>query len=832
MKILLPLFFLMSTFLVAAQQKPVLGTDFFSYTREMDAYYATRDKGKGSGYKQYRRWEHHMACKVGAAGVIKNFDIIDQAAYKDVIKGQPSISTRQTHGYWQDLGPHDYVDPAPNSSAALGRINCLAFHPTDSNTLYAGGAVGGLWKTENHGDTWECITNNFTSIGISDIAVDPVHPDTIYILTGDGDGANCFSVGVLKTTNGGLTWVKTGFSYLTEELRWGFCLRMHPVWHDILYVGMQNAPGSNPTLLVTYNGGETWETRLSDIPIYDIEFKPNDLYTVYAASQNTIYRSSNNGISFNPVVAGVPTESIRIALAVSPDEPDHVYALCGGVNSPGTFNGLLKSMDSGLSYDTMSTTPNILGIEFNGDGDKHQSTYDHCIAADPLDDTRIFVGAINGWKSVDSGVTWTRETWWKRDGGGTDPYVHADWHNVYFKGARIYTANDGGVFYSDDYGNSWSEISSGLGVTQFYSIAVQNGEYIGGAQDNGTNEAMIGNVQTHNILGGDGFGCTWHNSEPSIKFISLQNELVRRESGSNASIYVAEDQFWYTKLKMVNGTDHLFAILSENHIIRGYQNVFPSDWTWLDSGSSDFALGRIKGYSQGVENTSVLYAASEFRLIKSTDIFTLPTPTWISLPHPDDSLYYAELAIDSFNSNRLWVVCGGYDAGKKVYYSSDGGNSWINISGSLPNIPMRCIVASTTGTDALYVGTEIGVFYWNENINDWIYFSNALPAVAVLDLKINDGFIYAGTFGRGIWKAELYTPCPGAINLSISDPYSPYTPGTQVYSAELNIVSDRVYHGSLGTSIYYHAGDYIDLTEGFWAKDGTFFEADLDGCPE
>jgi photosystem II stability/assembly factor-like uncharacterized protein len=828
------LFFLLVPLLSEAQSKPVPGKDFFAYTKAMDEYYAHRERGKGSGYKQYRRWRHHISYKAGYEGKLMNFEYLDLQALDKVRMHQPAVPSRQTHGYWEDLGPHDYYTSDSYSGSALGRINCLAFHPTNPNTLFAGGAIGGLWKTTNHGDTWQCITNNFPSISIADVVVHPTNPDIIYILTGSAEGFQATSIGVLKTIDGGITWKPTGLTFDVDNLAYGFCLRMHPVWHDVLLAGFDNdGTGVGTTLYITYDGGATWQSRITNNTVYDLEFKPGDIYTIYAATFLGVYRSTNGGGNFYPSNSGIPMDSVRLAIAVTPDEPENLFVLIGAVPSSGTFGGLCRSTDSGLSYAIMSTTPNILGRDMLGGGTDQQISWDHCITADPANANRIFVGAINGWKSDDAGVNWSRETWFRREFGAVDPYVHADWHNVYFKGSRIYSANDGGIFYSDDYGHSWSEISSGLGVTQFYNIDIHNGEYIGGTQDNGTNEDNIGgDLQMHNIHGGDGFGCTWHNADQTIKIISSQDDIVRRQFGSNLYIYQETDKFWFNDLKMATNVDHVFAVKAGTNLIRGHQNAFPHDWSWYETGTIPFSDGFINGFRQGVNDPAIMYVASEFMLLKSTSIYTLPTAPWDTLPHPDAGLYYAELAVDSFNANILWVVCGGYTAGKKVYKSVDGGMTWTNISGSLPNIPMRCIEAKTSGTDELYVGTEIGVFYWNEIINDWIYFSNALPSVPVYDLELNEDYVYAGTFGRGIWRSEIYTPCPGAIALTLSDPYSPYTPGTQVYSAEYYISSNRIYSGSLGTTIYYHAGDYIDLTEGFWAKDGTFFQADLEGCPD
>jgi len=474
-----------------------------------------------------------------------------------------------------------------------------------------------------------------------------------------------------------------------------------------------------------------------------------------------------------------------------------------------------------------------LSNTMSGDGSDNQAGYDLAITVDPVDDNKVFVGGINCWKSTDGGTSWGRETWWTRNFVVSDPYVHADFHCLYFRGSRLYAGNDGGIYYTNDYGHSWGEISKGLGIMQFYDIAIHDGKYMGGTQDNGTNERETGNLQTHNICGGDGFGCTWHNSDHSIQFLSTQSNLNRRQFGSNRQIYGATDQFWNTKLKMASDVGHLFAIKAGNILIRGHENCSTCDWNWYYSGSESLAIGKIKNYVQGVDNPNIMYVASERRLLKTTSIYTLPIVTWDTLPTPEHNLYYSGIDIHPADAQKIWIVCGDYLDGKKVYSSTDGGMTWTNISGSLPNIPMRCIIFQNTGSGNLYVGTEIGVFYKSLTMSDWVYFGNYLPAVPVFDLKISGGYLYAGTYGRGIWRSDLFSNCETNLTLTpANDNYNSYYPGTQHYSAENTITSTRIYSGSLGTNIYHSAGQKVEFTEGFWAKEGTYINANLNGCPE
>lgn len=831
-------------------KKPILGTDFHKYVREMEAYYKTHDKGRGSGYKQYMRNRHTMASKVGAEGIIKNFSALNLTAFKgEKNKATKNAKVKYTHGLWEDMGPHDYLDSDSYSGSGIGRLNCMAFHPTDLNTIWVGTPAGGIWKTTNHGGDWTCISNDFASMGVTDIVVNPTNPNQIYILTGDGDGADSFSIGVLKTNDGGLTWKETGLKFGILQTIIPRAMRMHPTNPDILFVT------TNWGIFKTVNAGDTWTHVNLDLFAWDIEFKPGDPSIIYAVNSNGVLKSINGGDSFNYANTDFPANESsvpfpknwdRLSLAVSPSAPNNVYVLCGGVPSAGQFSGLFKSTNQGASWQRLSNTPNILGGDSGGGDARNQATYDLALDVNPTNDAQIFVGAINCWKSDANGTaeTWSRETNYLRSFAAVDPFVHADFHAVKFRGQRVYACNDGGIYFTDDYGHSWSEISSGIGATQFYNIDIDASGYIGGTQDNGTNEANFGNMQMHNIAGGDGFGAIWHKTNHSIKFLTSQDNIWRRQADplglipANININsgsTGSGEFWFCTLK--NDNDNagiLWAIQNTEKLIRGNQmnDISFATWNWYDSGNEVLGDGILKGYSQGVDNPNLMYAAHELNLLKTTNAYGTPA-NWTVITPPEPGLYFEDILTDPTNSQRIWVVCGGYLEGKKVYQSVNGGTTWLNISGTLPNVPVNVIALQPGGGDKLYIGTSIGVYHRSNTMTDWAFFSNNLPNVPVFDIKLNATHVYIGTFGRGIWRSELYTFCPEDLNLTQANETitNIYSPGTQVHSAENYIISTRQYLGSVGTNINYNATQFVDLKDGFEIKKDAFLEVKNKGCP-
>lgn len=821
-------FLLVSILCFTIEIHGVIGQEWMKYINTADNYktvinnieqhFENKGKGRGSGYKQYMRWRYKMDASTNANEKIKNNGELQKREYDSFMRSLPKATNRGTNGDWESLGPY-----SASGNSGVGRINCMAFHPTNPNVIWAGSPNGGLWKTINGGSTWTIISNYFVSLGISGIAIDYTNPDIIYILTGDGDGGDSFSIGVLKTIDGGINWQKTGLTFGVTSLVTGFFIKIHPTNPQILRVGTTQGLFSN-----TNGGAGSWVQSFSSNTIWDLEYKPNDSNIFYLATNGGIVRL-NNGVVFT--YSGGPGSYERIALAVTPAATENVYALFGGdLPDPGVFSGFYLSTNSGSSYTNQSLTPNILGWE-NGADAGTQADYDLCIAVHESDPNRIYVGGVNSWTSVNGGVNWSRMSHWN---GSGSPYVHADFHNLYHLNGTLFACNDGGVYKTTNNGANWTEFSSGINTMQFYYIDFYDNSWMGGTQDNGTHKSTLGNLQSNEINGGDGFGCQWHNTDHSIQFVSSQNSIVRKQPGilPDYYIYQVDNGFWYSELSMSkNNNGHLWVNRGET-LFRGNQNVFAWDWSWPSTGSETSLTDGIRGYEQGVNNPNVMYVVSGAQIIKSTNVNTLPS-TWTVLTHPSPGTTLQNVTVDPANANRVWVVCSGFTSGNKVFKSENGGDVWTNISGSLPNVQIRSIVYDSPGSDKIYIGTDLGVFYRNSTMSDWQYFSNNLPPAHVTSLKIYGGFIYAGTFGRGIWRSPIFSSCPENLTLTqANDPGTIYNHGKQIHHASNSITNSRIISGTFGTDAIYTSGNFIDFTDGFQGLTGTFIEAKIGGCPE
>jgi len=798
--------------------------DFATIRNTVEEYYATRDKGQGTGYKQWKRWEYYNQTRLTPDGQITNNEARNLEAYQEIqdrLYNSDNDSPLVTHGYWNSLGPTNYTNLA-GWNPGVGRVNCITFHPTNGSIFWLGTPSGGLWKTTTGGTSWTPLTDGMPRLGVSGIAVNPNNTDIMYILTGDGDGADTYSVGVLKTTDGGVTWYSTGLSWDVSQNVRGYKLIMHPSNSSILFAV------TNAGVFKTTNSGVTWSEVLSG-SYRDIEFKPGDPTYVYVSGTSTFYRSTDTGENWTQITSGMPTGCTRIAIAVTPNNSSYVYLFGGPPTAIGSFKGVYRSTNSGGSFSVRSTTPNLLGYSSTGNDAEHQTTYDLAMAVSRTDALDVIVGGINTWASTDGGSTWAITSWWDTR-GNTIGYTHADIHDLAINPLNdyLYCCSDGGVFRSTNFGSTWTDLTPGIANTQWYRIAgieTNSSLLVGGTQDNGSNKWTGTTTYTH-IQGADGMDAMIDHSNSNILYYSRQNGiLIKSTDGGTTWSGIQPAGSTGTWV-----TPYIMSPSNANTIYAGYTDVYKSTnggSTWTNTG-----VAGSSAMAMGTSNTSRIYAASSTSIWRSDDA----AATWTSISAGLGGNSITGIAVNPGNSLEVFVTVGNYNAGQKVYRSSDGGATWTNISGSLPNIIMNCIAYEDTGgtpDDALYIGTDLGVYYRNNTIGDWVLFQNGLPNVPVMDLEINEtaGLIRAATYGRGLWSSDLYSACPPDYLLNAgNDPSNANYTGVQFYEASNTITSSRVITGGIGTDVTYKAGNSIVLTTGFNARAGNLFKAVLGPC--
>ncbi len=807
--------------------------DFSEIQQKMEAFYATHPTGKGTGYKQWKRWEWNTEMHLGPDGKITNWT---KRNFDEYHRFKQSSADRTWGGFWFPLAPTSWVNGNSGYLPGLGRVNCVAFHPSNVNTIYIGMPAGGLWRTTNGGTTWVPLTDGIPSIGVSGIAIHPTNANIIYILTGDGDGSHTFSVGVLKTTNGGDTWQSTDLSWDVVNQRRGYKLMIDP------NNGNHVLAATTLGLYRTTNGGSSW-TVVQAGSFRDIERKPGDANVIYAVTTNAFYRSPDNGANWNLITSGLPAGETRVAIAVTADNPSYVYYLAGPPTGNGSFVGVYRSFDSGVSFGAKANTPNILSGQLAGGDNTSQTTYDLAIAVSGVDEADVVTGGVNIWRSTDWANNFSINAHWSIVTAANNglEYTHGDIHNIEVNPLNnfMYVCSDGGIYRSTDHGVNWTDISSGLRIMQFYRIADFPGNanlVVGGTQDCGTNTWTGGGSITH-IDGADGMDCMIDYNNSNIIYHTRQRgSLWRSTNGGSTHTFIRPGNTqgaWVTPIAMHPTTS--------TTIYAGY-----NDTIYRSTNSGTGWTGSIPQAGSGLyrfiwacpNNSNRIYVSTNTRIFRMdnwgswTNITgTLPTGGGRNI---------TSITTDINNSGEVWVTLAGYTAGSKVFFSPDAGVTWNNISGSLPNLPANVVIYDDTesgGDNAVYVGTDVGVFYRDVNLTDWVPFMNGLPNVPIRDLEVHvsSSKLRAGTFGRGLWESNLYSSCPTGWTLTNANmPGETISgadaPGYRVYRASSTIHSSRFIDGGVGTDVYYSAGNYVEMTTGFEVIAGSEFLADNEGC--
>ena len=705
---------------------------------------------KGLGIKQYRRWEYYWENRVDING---NFPpeghvLNEMVAYYQSHPTPKGYSTGS--GTWVPQGPY----PTPNNGTGQlngnGRATSIAFHPTDPNIIFTAGASGGFWKSDDNGATWTEYSSGLVRLGISRIIVHPTNPSTIYNATGDRDGGDAPGYGVWRTTNGGNTWTAHNSGMGNRTIN---DLLMHPTNPDIMI-----AAGSNQRIYRTTNGGASW-TQSASIGINpkDLAMHPSNPNIIYA-SGNAVRRSTDGGITWSSV-AGIPSCQ-RIAMAVSPDEPNWVYLLVGNGNG---LVGIYRSTNSGVSFNLRTSSPNILGYATNGSDNASQAWYDLVMIADPTDANTIYTGGINIWKSTDGGATMNCKSYWVGQSGSIGG-VHADQHVFEFSphNGELFNGNDGGVYKTQDGGDNWIDLSDGLGIAQVYKIGVsQQTEdlVINGYQDNGT--AIFDNGTFTTEIGGDGMECIIDPTSDTYMYGALYFGNIRRSTNGGTSFStisngVSESGAWVTPYKLdPNNSNRMFA---------GYRNVWRNDN--VQGGTSWTQISNLGGGSTMTDlaiapsNSDVVYISRRNNTFLRSNNATGANPTWINLTsnlpinnEPKD------IEIDPTDPNHVFIAIN-----NDIFESTNGGSSWTNISGTLPNISLNTILIDhNSPVSAMYVGMDVAVYYKDDNLTDWVIYNSGLANVEITELEIyygdcTGGELYASTYGQGLWKSDLKDP--------------------------------------------------------------------------
>ena len=712
-------------------------------------YWSTRDKNvKGSGHKPFMRWENYWKNLVNEQGyIISPTQFYEAWQEKNNAKRNKNINSRFSlpTSNWQPVGPLTHTNTGSWSSGQ-GRVNVVYQDPNNANTLYIGAPAGGIWKSTDAGINWTPLSDYLPQIGVSGIVVDHTNSNVIYIATGDNDGGDSYSVGVLKSTDGGTTWNTTGLTFTTTNRTAGDII-MHPTNNSILFCAASNA------LYKTTDGGTTWNiVRLGNFAKGSVRFKPNNPSVVYAVTNTAFYKSTNTGNTFTQITSGLPATSSRLRLDVTPANANYVYILSHSSNEPTNngFQGVYRSVNSGDTFTLRNNTTNVL--------ESNQAYYDFALAVSDTNAEEVYTGCLNIWKSTTGGTNFTKLNNWNAPTAAA--YTHADIHFLKFYNGNFYCGSDGGVYKSTNSGTNFTDLTATAQISQFYRIAVSkqsSANMVGGLQDNGGHAYSAGGWK--NYYGADGMDTAVNSNDPSAYYgfiqyggtLYLSNNAGNSRTGS-VSAPAAETGTnddggnWITPLK-ANNSGEIFS---------GYQRLYRLNGSsWVQQSVGTIGSGNIENIEISPVNDDIMYVSNGTSLFLSTD-----RGINFSLMY-DASSTITSVECHSSNSNIVYITTSGASGG--VFVSTNAGLNFNDITSGIPNIGKNVIVHQSQNTDnPLYVGTSLGVYYKDDTMSSWEPFDTNLPNVSVTDLEINinDAKLIAATYGRGIWQTDIPIQVP------------------------------------------------------------------------
>jgi len=693
-------------------------------------------------------------------------------AYSNSLKQRNVL--RQSQGYLFD-GRNTWVNIGPTSGTYFtygnisSRITTVKYDPVNPSTIYLGAAFGGVWKSTDGGTTWLPKMNDEVSLSSGSIAVDPNNSNIIYYGTGEAtySGASYYGRGLLKSTNGGESWVNYPIGSVSLTYVSRIVIRPGAGNELLAALGNRSSLGVSGGLFRSTDAGVTWNALISG-RCDDVVFSP-DGSKAYVIGSGTGYRvSTDGGATFNSNTSLTP--ATRNHIAISKSSPNILFA---AVHSGSTIS-VFKSTDSGNNF-----SPAASGTNFSGS----QAWYDFYMHINPFDPEYAYVGSIDIWRTTNGGTSFQNIT-----NGYAGGNVHVDQQNLEFhptNSNELLSVNDGGIWKSIDRGNSWTNLNTTLTLTQFYRIASDpsNAAHImGGTQDNGT-QRTLGNPNWVGAFGGDGGEVCFHLTDPQYILGETQNNGVRRSEDGGEN--------WSTATSGLTGSGSWVAPLishpdSSGIFYTARQSVFKttnwgSSWFSISTGTS----GTIREMGLCRSSPDNMFATSGSQVYKSTNRGYTYANVTNGLPNKTITGIY--LHPDS--SNVILVSMSGFGGGN-IFKSINGGTSWTNISNNLPDSPANDLLIYYPGiaTSIYLIATDVGVFISNNYGSSWTELAAGLPNTVAMHLDYNEAAnkLRIGTHGRGVFEitgltgiASVGSEIPSDFSLEQNYP-NPFNPSTTI----------------------------------------------------
>lgn len=657
----------------------------------------------------------------------------------------------QSYSGWEFIGPNNLS----------GRMISVALNPENPNTIYAGSASGGLWRSYTGGISgdWQRIQTGYPVLGVGAIAISPIDSNVIFIGTGEVyrfEGAlgglivrttrGSYGLGILKSTDGGLTWTKS-LDWTYDQQKGVQAIKINPLNPNTIWAATTEG------LYKTTDGGTSWSNDSPSYMCMDLVIHRTDTNIVLASFGNFgngtgVYRTTDNGSNWN-VVTSLPSYSGKTMLEQYYTNPDRVYASVA--DSTTGVGSLWTSTDFGATWTSLTTTPSHLGV---------QGWYSHYVAVHPFDSSKIAYNAVALRKSTNAGASFSGVS-----GGYSDNHAFAyDLSNP----DVLYSACDDGIYRSTDFGSSFSPMNTNLSTGQFYN-----------GFSNSQQDSLLAIVQSQDHIPGYIYsgGLPWGQSardEAGWTAINPVNDnimyAINRNGGSvgkstnrgvsfGSSVGLGSFGAWNSPLMIAPSNP---AILYAGKTLIYKSTNSSSSWA---STNGAVALDGNPALSMTISwtNPDTVYVGmapyvAPMHIFRTTNGGT----SWTNISGALPGRYPLDLACDPNNSRVVYAAFGGFGTGH-IFKTTDAGGSWSDISNSLPDVPATALLVDPQNSNVVYAGTDIGVYVSTNGGSSWNSFNDGLPdAILVSDLSMtaSNRTIRVSTHGNGAFQRKMPSSFP------------------------------------------------------------------------
>ncbi len=735
----------------------------------------TDHPGEWAKYRAMQQMDETQTIKPdGLISAIKQRQLIVE---QELLSGQMR-KAGINKGRWQAIGP-DNVG---------GRVRSILIHPTQPQRMWAGSVSGGIWYSTNGGKLWKPVDDFMGNLAITSLQMASKNPKIMYAATGEGffntDAVR--GAGVFKSVDGGRSWKQLPATNPAKDAAWEYVNRIaiHPTRNNILLAATQGG------LFKSIDSGKSWRKIVKEYNFFDVKFSPD---AQGAVASGRIYDKSLKKFTHQIFIGnssgsqwrkGGKKHQGRIELAYAPSQSGYIYASIYNRKRLETSDGdvielngeLYRSMDYGMTWSLVSS-PNHLG---------NQGWYDNAIWVDPTNHQHLIVGGIDLFRSTDGGLSWRQiSRWWDSSS------IHADQHIIishpHYGGGNktVFFGNDGGIYKIsniEDY-NNITELNNGLAITQFYDGAGHNGKngrIIGGTQDNGSLVYTGERKNWSAFAGGDGGYTAINADNGDYIYGEYQNMEIHRTVGNGRAHRICRGITEVTHKKDSNGktvcgtkNSRLAAnfiaplIIDPNdnrYLYAGGASLWRTEgalaktpkWVKIKQPIKDNRWGYISQIAAVSGEKGTVWVGHNNGELYVTHNALAKNPAWQrvgqqALPRR----MVLSILVDHHNPELIYVGFGGYSK-DNLYMTMDGGLSWQDISGNLPDSPIRTIQKHPVNSNWLYVGTEVGIFTSENGGQSWTSDNDGPANVSVDKLFwLDDATLVAATHGRGMFKATV-----------------------------------------------------------------------------